>query len=197
MFTRSCELCVLSRTLFNPARHATKSTVIQYHQTITGIKYASFNIPWSKTTGIKGAKISITDIDDPTTPVPALKHHQKANKNVPIDAPLFAFETSDGNWAPLTKTNWLSRCNEVWMAAGFEPLLAHAFRIGGCTEMLLRGVNPDVVCVQGRWVLKAFLQYWRKIQSILPLFISKSFSVARVSLTNSSMSRFSSKYSVT
>jgi hypothetical protein len=83
------------------------------------------------------------------------------------------------------------------MAAGFEPLLAHAFRIGGCTEMLLRGVNPDVVCVQGRWVSKAFLQYWRKIQSILPLFISKSFSVAHVSLTSSSMSRFASKYSVT
>ncbi|KIM75938.1 hypothetical protein PILCRDRAFT_13141 [Piloderma croceum F 1598] len=125
-----------------PANFASRAT-------ITGIEYASFNIPWSKTTGTKGAKISITDIDDPMTPVPALKHHQKANMNVPNDAPLFAFETSDGDWAPLTKSNWLSRCNKVWTAAGFEPLLAHAFQIGGCTEMLLRGVNPDVVCVQG------------------------------------------------
>jgi hypothetical protein len=191
---RSCELCVPSRSLFNPARHVSKSTSILYGTTVNGVEHASFDIPWSKTTGTKGATISITDIDDPTTPVPALKHHQRANANVPMDAPLFAFETSDGGWAPLTKKNWLARCNEVWVAAGFEPLQLHAFRIGGCTEMLLRGINPDIVCVQGRWVSKAFLQYWRKIQSILPLFISKSFSAARISLVNSSMSCFSSKY---
>lgn len=139
----------------------------------------------------------ITDIDYPTNPVPALKHHQKANINIPNDASLFVFETSDSGWAPLTKNNWLFRCNNVWIAAGFEPLLAHAFQIGGCTKMLLQGVNPDVVCIQGQWVSKAFLQYWHKIQSILPLFISKSFSVAHVSLIKSSMSHLSLKYSVT
>jgi hypothetical protein len=99
LLIRSGELCVPSRTLFNPARHVTKSSIIHYDRTVTGTEYASFDIPWSKTTGIKGAKISITDIDDPTTPVPALKHHQKANMNVPINTPLFALETSDGDWA--------------------------------------------------------------------------------------------------
>ena len=40
------------------------------------------------------------------------------------------------------------RSHQIWVAAGFEPLKAHAFR---CTEMLLRGVQPDMVCIQGRW----------------------------------------------
>jgi hypothetical protein len=89
---------------------------------------------------------------------------------------MFAFETADGGWEPLMKINWLERCNQIWVSAGFKPLKAHAFRIGGCTEMLLRGIQPDIVCVQGRWKSRAFLEYWRKIQFILPIFISKSFS---------------------
>jgi hypothetical protein len=124
---------------------------IEYGTTILGVEHASFDIPWSKTSGIKGAKITLTDINDPTKPVAALRHHRAANANVPKGAPLFAYETSDGGWEPLTKHSWLKRCNEIWIAAGYQPLLSHAFRIGGCTEMLLRGLNPDIVCVQGRW----------------------------------------------
>jgi hypothetical protein len=191
---RSSELCVPSRNLFDPSRHVTNSVHIEYGTTILGVDHANFDIPWSKTTGSKGAKITLTDINDPTKPVAALHHHRSANVNVPKGAPLFAFETVDGGWEPLTKDNWLDRCNEVWMAAGLEPLLAHAFRIGGCTEMLLRGVNPDIVCIQGRWKSKAFLEYWRKIQFILPLFVSNSFSSARSALVNSSMTHFAAKY---
>jgi hypothetical protein len=148
----------------------------------------------SLTEGSKGAKIILTDLNDPTSPVPALRHHLAANANVPAGAPLFAFETDDGGWEPLTKSNWLARCNKVWVATGFAPLKAHAFRIGSCTELLLRGTNPDIVCVQGRWKSRAFLVYWQKIQKVLPLFISNSFSASCVTLVNSSMSSFRSKF---
>jgi hypothetical protein len=126
-------------------------------------------------------------------PSTSIHHHLSANAKVPPGTPLFAFETDDGGWEPLTKSNWLARCTEVWIAAGLPPLKAHAFRIGGCTELLLRGTNPDIVCVQGRWKSKAFLEYWRKIQKILPLFISNSFTDARVALVNSSMASFKSR----
>jgi len=65
---------------------------------------------------------------------------------VPSDT-LFAFETVDGGWEPLTKANWLERCNQIWVPAGFEPLKADTFRFGGCTKMLLGGVQPDIVCI--------------------------------------------------
>jgi hypothetical protein len=191
---RSAKLSIPSRNLFDPSRHVTNAVHIDYGTTILGVEHASFKIPWSKTNGIKGAKVTPTDINDPMKPVAALRHHKSANANVPKGAPLFAYETSDGGWEPLTKHNWLARCNKVWVAAGYQPLLSHAFHIGGCTEMLLRGINPDIVCVQGRWKSKAFLEYWRKIQSILPLFISQSFLSARSALVKSSMSRFASKY---
>jgi hypothetical protein len=194
IFFRSGELCVPSRNLFDSSKHVSNNTHIDFSLSPSGVRSAIFDIPWSKTEGSKGAKIVLTDLIDPTSPVPALRHHLAANTNVPAGAPLFAFETDDGGWEPLTKSNWSARCNEIWVAAGFAPLKAHAFCIGGCTELLLRSTNPDIVCVQGRWKSRAFLVYWRKIQRVLSLFISNSFSASRVALVNSSMSSFRSKF---
>lgn len=77
------------------------------------------------------------------------------------------------SWASLTKIWFLSRCNDIWVAAGHPtmPSTSHAFRTGGATELLLEGVHPDIVATQGRWKSCALLDYWRQIKSILPLFI--------------------------
>ena len=37
--------------------------------------------------------------------------------------------------------------------------------------MLLRGVNPDIVCVQGRWVSKAFLQWAQNSIYIISFYL--------------------------
>lgn len=66
-------------------------------------------------------------------------------------------------------------------------LVGHCFRIGGATELLLRGVHPDVVAAQGRWKSRAFLEYWRRIESILPIFIVDSFSASRAKLVADSI----------
>jgi hypothetical protein len=88
--------------------------------------------------------------------VPTLYHHLTANVNVPIGAPLFIFEADDGDWEPLAKSNWLAWCNEIWVAAGFSPLKAHAFRIGS---------SRDIVVVtqgcQGSWVVLGVLVWFR------------------------------------
>ena len=89
---------------------------------------------------------------------------------------------------------FLARCNQVWRDAGLLELSGHCFRIGGATELLLRGTPPDVVAVQGRWKSKAFLDYWRRIESILPLFLTNSSTDARVSLVQSSIASFSRRY---
>lgn len=66
----------------------------------------------------------------------------------------------------------------------------HAFRIGGAMELLLQGVPPDVVATQGRWKSQAFLDYWRQINSILPLFISSSADSTCLLSLNSIMDNF-------
>ena len=86
--------------------------------------------------------------NNPISPIPALHHHLSVNAKVPPGA-LFTFKTNNGGWEPLTKTNWLARCNKVWIATRLPPLKAHTFRVGRCTELLLCGTNPDIVYVEG------------------------------------------------
>ena len=136
-----------------------------------------------------------TAIDDISSPVWALRHHLLINRDVPSSAPLFAYASPDrpSGWAPLTRDWFLTRCHEVWRAADLPSLSGHCFRIGGATELLLRGTPPDVVALQGGWRSRAFLQYWRKIDTILPVFISDSFDRARLDLVRDAMVSFCRK----
>ncbi|KAG2063440.1 hypothetical protein BDR04DRAFT_941340, partial [Suillus decipiens] len=56
---------------------------------------------------------------------------------------------------------FLTGCNDIWKSSNLAALSGHCFRIGGATELLLRGVPPDMVATQGRWKSRAFLEYWR------------------------------------
>lgn len=171
-----------------------RSTMITRRRPLKGISWTAFHIPWTKTSLGAGAKIILSRVDDLMNPVLALDHHLSANASVPFHAPLFAFETAIGGWAPMTRSWFMTHCNEVWKKASLIELTGHCFRIGGATELLLRGVPPDVVAVQGHWKSRAFLEYWRKIDSILPLFVTSSFSDARVALIHSSMDSFNRRY---
>lgn len=88
----------------------------------------------------------------------------------------------------------MARCNEVWIVAGLPDMPGHGFRIGGATHLLLLGVAPDLVAAQGRWKSRAFMDYWRKIESILPLFMSSAGSASRVSIIEESMSAYRKKW---
>ncbi|KAJ7814945.1 hypothetical protein B0H14DRAFT_2310025, partial [Mycena olivaceomarginata] len=56
----------------------------------------------------------------------------------------------------MTKTEYLARVNTIWETKGLLTANVHSVRIGGATELLLRGVNPDVVAQQGRWSSHSF-----------------------------------------
>ncbi|KAI1781782.1 DNA breaking-rejoining enzyme [Ganoderma leucocontextum] len=188
------ELVVPSRGSFDPKKHVGRRAQVQFRDLRGGAQYATFHIPWTKTTKSAGADVILTANGDPTTPDAAIRHHLRANQAVPGAAPLFSFETADGSWAPMTRGWFLDRCNEVWKHGGFAQLSGHCFRIGGATELLLRGTHPDIVATLGSWKSRAFLEYWRKIESILPLFISKSFDRSRLRLVSDSMKDFKKKY---
>ncbi|KAI0633889.1 hypothetical protein C8Q77DRAFT_1195987 [Trametes polyzona] len=190
------ELIVQSTNRFDPARHVARSAAVGFRDLPDGGKYATFHIPWSKTTGVAGATITVTSVNDACNPVTALQHHLRANRSVPAHAPLFAFETAIGSWAPMTRSWFLDRCNEVWSSANLGQLKGHCFRIGGATELLLRGTHPDIVATQGGWKSRAFLEYWRKIENILPLFISRSFDKSRTQLALRSMKDFKKRYAL-
>jgi hypothetical protein len=58
------------------------------------------------------------------------------------------------------------------------------------------GINPDVIAVQGRWTSRAFLDYWRRVESVLPLFISSSVNINRLQHVDATMSAFVRRHNI-
>lgn len=145
----------------------------------------------TKTTLSAGLIVPVTHIDEPSCPAIALAHHLTRSNMLPPNAPLFSYQsTSPHGWSPMTRDWFLRRCNEVWSLNHLETLTGHSFRIGGTTELLLRGTPPDVVALQGNWKSRAFLNYWRKVEEILPTFISKFNCPSNVRSLTNTMSSF-------
>jgi hypothetical protein len=84
---------------------------------------------------------------------------------------LFAYFRTDGRLITLTKRVFLERVNNIWTKHGWVRITGHSFRIGGTTELLRRGVPPEIVKMAGRWASDSFLRYWRKPEDILPQHI--------------------------
>ncbi|KAI0751137.1 hypothetical protein C8Q80DRAFT_1217985 [Daedaleopsis nitida] len=192
------ELLIPTLHGFNPKRHVSREVKVGIRTLPNGTAYAIFHIPWTKTTGEEGANVILTEMPGLLDPVKAIQHHLNSNTAAPAGSPLFSFDTGSGRgWDPMVRDWFLSRCNDVWTKAGLENLTGHCFRIGGATELLLRGTHPDVVATLGSWKSKAFLDYWRRIEVIIPLFISQASDLGRIQLMRQSMEDFERRHGST
>ncbi|KZV90334.1 DNA breaking-rejoining enzyme, partial [Exidia glandulosa HHB12029] len=168
------ELVVLSAATYDATRHVGRGCVIERGTSVSGVHFRRVRLPWSKTSGAAGADVILSASRDGVCPVTALDNHLAVNSGAPLDVPLFAWKDRHGSWCPLTRSWLLKRCSAVWSACGMATVHGHSFRIGGATDLLLRGVQPAVVAVQGRWKSRAFLQYWRNVESVIPDFIDRA-----------------------
>jgi len=121
-------------------------------------------LPFTKTTGSKGAKVVLCRQSAECDPIACLESHLEVNKLGPAH-PLFGYRTPRGVLC-LTKKLFMNRCAAIWAEMEGPSVTGHSFRIGGTTELLLKGVPPDVVKMMGRWKSDAFLRYWRSVESI-------------------------------
>jgi len=165
------ELTIPSKDGADPRYHVLASADVTFSHSREGARSASFDIPWTKTTREQGAKVIITARpDEAICPVKALFIHLKSiNRACPRNMPLFSYHAPSGAWTPMVKKTFLDFCDSVWKAAGLGHVLGHSFRIGGVIELLLAGVNPDVVAAMGGWTSLAFLLYWRRMEEIISL----------------------------
>lgn len=122
------------------------------------------HLPRTKTNRRNGDQITITKQAGLANPLPLLANHVQRN-NPAESSPLFSYRQK-GSLAILSKKHFMRRCNEILQAAGIPKVSGHCFRIGGTTELLLAGVNSEVVKKLGRWESDAFLKYWRELQNI-------------------------------
>ncbi len=182
------ELTIPSRNAFDKHLHVAKSVNISFRRHLGGASSAQFHIPWAKMERHEGADLIFTSRED-LCPVTALQAHLKINKDVPGDAPLFAYKTADA-WAPMVKDWFLKRCRAIWEPLNLEFIHGHSFRPGGATELLLAGVPPETVAKQGHWKSLAFLIYWRKLEDLIPSMITKSYDPSHIADLKNSFEQF-------
>jgi hypothetical protein len=122
------------------------------------------HLPWTKTSRSKGEDIVLCRQHFNVDPLSALSCHLSINAPPP-DLPLFSF-VYGAHHRILSRSRFLARCNAIWGPLGFPTITGHSFRIGGTTELLVRGVPPDIVKCLGRWSSDSFLRYWRSLEDI-------------------------------
>ncbi|KAJ7699686.1 hypothetical protein B0H16DRAFT_1668785 [Mycena metata] len=120
------------------------------------------HLPWTKTSRSRGKDAMLWRQSGPSDPIGAVENHITVN-TLPAHAPLFSHRNAKGASVCLTRKKFLKHCNEIWRRHGFPAFTDHSFRIRGTTELLLAGVNPDIVQAMGRWLLDSFKVYWRRL----------------------------------
>lgn len=159
------ELLPATEAFYDPQFHPAVSDLLPLS---VSHKSRKLRLPWTKTTKFAGAHILLCQQIGPSDPLAALDNHILVNRP-PTNYPLFSYRNRTGHIA-LTKRKFLARCNEIWSAFGFKLITGHCFRIGGTTELLMRGVPPHIVKMMGRWSSDAFLTYWRELELIAPQY---------------------------
>jgi len=118
-----------------------------------------------------GEELRWTDSSCPCSAKWAFKNCLLINNHVPLAAHIFTFETESGHFEPMRRQWFPERCNEVWLSSSLSPLSGHRFRIEGTTHLLLLGMDPFIVMVQGHWKSAAFSEYWCLCEEIIPTLI--------------------------
>ncbi|KAE9407661.1 hypothetical protein BT96DRAFT_809122, partial [Gymnopus androsaceus JB14] len=129
-------------------------------------------LPKTKTAQSRGEKVILVSKAGHTCPNCAFRHHLQVNR-LGSEHPLMAYENKHNELAILTKSNFLTRCNDIWSSKGLPRMTGHCFCIGGTTHLLISGMPPDVVKALGRWKSNAFLKYWRNLDSLASIHLHR------------------------
>jgi len=154
-------------------QHASRGATRKNGVASNGLTYGIFFAPWTKTKP-QGKWIYWTCSGCLCSADKAFNDRLMINSEIPPHAPFFFFETGPSSWLPMKWFWFMEHCNEVWLKNNLAPLTGHSFCIGRTTHLLLLGVDPFIVMVQGCWKSDAFLAYWCHCEEILPLFIGNA-----------------------
>jgi hypothetical protein len=153
------ELLPASQRTFNSRYYPTRAAW-------STLRNGSIVVPWTKTNP-NGATVRLPPQLSRTCAVTAMTRYVRLHPT-PASALLFSYEDPRGKRVALTKRAFLNVVVPIWTRHDFPRISGHAFRIGGTTELLRRGVAPDVIKVSGRWASDSFLKYWRMEDEIVP-----------------------------
>ncbi|KAF5388281.1 hypothetical protein D9615_000285 [Tricholomella constricta] len=164
-----------SSTSFSPALHVSRSSNIT-SSVVTGSKVLTFHLPSTKTSP-SGDQCILTATNNIFCPVSALLHHLRLN-NVSSQTHLFSYSSpNSSSHSVLTKSLFLDITSRIFSAESLDPVFGHS--IGGTVELLAMGVPPEVVMKLGGWTSLCFLNYWRRLDFLVPAAITRAWVAQR------------------
>ncbi|KAJ7108685.1 hypothetical protein C8R44DRAFT_585175, partial [Mycena epipterygia] len=170
------ELLIRSVAKFCTLRDTCRSTCIS-SSVVNGHAVRAIHLIWTKTTGTAGGECFLTVVLGPDADlgtVWALDNHLLINHSPLPDTPLFAYRSASG-WSHLTKDIFLQSSSALFKSAALDLVFGHSYRIGGSLALLSDGVAPEVIMKLGGWSSLCFLIYWRRLEKILPLAITRAW----------------------
>ncbi|KAE8222197.1 hypothetical protein CF319_g4566 [Tilletia indica] len=154
------ELIVPRIDAFNPRFHPTRQSAVP-HQ-LYGSTHFNIHLPWTKTSPT-GGNLILSAQHPPLSPPTAIIQHFLVNP-AQTSAHLFAWGP---HATPMTRSAFTRRIHQAATAAQQPQLPGHSLRIGGCTELLLRGIPLDAIRIAGRWSSDAWKVYIRRHVELL------------------------------
>ncbi|KAJ7245574.1 hypothetical protein C8J57DRAFT_1190911 [Mycena rebaudengoi] len=170
------EVLIRSAAKFSTTRDTCRDTRVS-RSTVNGRVVLTIHLVWTKTTTIQGGECFITQVTGDASdlcPIWAWDNHVRVNHSPPPDTPLFAFR-AHLSWTHLHKDLFLRSSSSVFTAAALDLVFGHSYRIGGSLELLDAGVAPEIIMKLGGWTSLCFLIYWRRLERILPLHITRAW----------------------
>ncbi|KAE9395629.1 DNA breaking-rejoining enzyme, partial [Gymnopus androsaceus JB14] len=191
------EITVPSASKFSTKYHVSRcSADLRFQQHRNAAKSANFRIPWTKTTKEEGANVVVTGRPDELCGITALEQHLRVNAGVPEGYSLFGYVDEKGQPRHMVKNVFLAFCYDVWEKAAMKHVLGHSFRIGGAVALLLAGVKPEVVAATGGWTSLAFLLYWRRLEEVIPIHISKAYNQNEINTLRKTVAAFQKAFKI-
>ncbi|KAF7345904.1 hypothetical protein MVEN_01612500 [Mycena venus] len=167
------ELLIKSLSKFRLDHDVARSTRMSRSKGV--VQLSVFIFPGLKLREYWAGEAILTSTDDEFCPVWAIDNHLAINHSPVHDTPLFSFRDDSGNWTPLVKQSFLDFSSSIYKSQGLENVFGHSYRIGGSLQLLLDGVAPEIVMKVGGWTSLCFLIYWRRLEKVIPLHISKAW----------------------
>ena len=115
------ELVVPSTNLFNSAKHVGRSASPSFSSLGNGVDFATFHIPWTKTTFSDGANISVTARpNDPSCPISALRSKRLISYDDRLSLPYVeALCREVARWRPVFPLSLFHACSSDDVYKGF------------------------------------------------------------------------------
>ncbi|KAF8575605.1 hypothetical protein K439DRAFT_1369578, partial [Ramaria rubella] len=72
---------------------------------------------------------------------------------------LFSWRDSHRHTHPMVRTCTIDRINSILSSHSWGNAFGHSFQIGGASYYLVQKVDPEIVCLAGRWKSLAYEAY--------------------------------------